>query len=406
MRKKCIIAGSVMLMMFALAGCGAKVADEEKIQTDLTSYKQNDFLAADEKITEIVIDKRQTDKDDKIDTVWCSVQTEDARCVYEKDFTLTYSLYDEGGWMLDDVSVNNRSEWVITPLTGISNEEISASLNGISITADNESWYVTKDNIKDISVNNQETNLKDETDVVTVSLTVDDLVEEAKGELVINYIFRNGGWVMDSMSGNENFVADMKTSAALNIDDTALVNAVNGQIFEYGSQEISVNKDEISDFTVKSQEPSNKGAVQQYICSCILTKPCAVFSLDITVPYYYSEGWNEQAVVINARCTSVDIVGLWSGTNSGDYDELNITEMDEKGNISGSYAHRGSSKYNIYSYYVTGTIKLDTLGIYLEAGDVIEEPKSSMKIQDINAYIIIEDSSIKGSGFDYFTVSK
>ncbi|MCM1386012.1 MAG: hypothetical protein NC231_01685 [Bacillus sp. (in: Bacteria)] len=394
-----------MLIMFALAGCGAKVADEEKIQTDLTSYKQKDFLAADEKITEIVIDKRQTEKDDKIDTVWCSVQTEDARCAYEKDFTLTYSLYDEGGWILDEVDVNNRSEWVITPLTGVSNEEISASLSGINITADNESWYVTKDNIKAMSVNNQETNLENETDVVTVSLTVDDLVEEAKGELLIHYIFRNGGWVMDSMLGNENFTADMKTSAALSIDDTALFNAVNGQVFEYGSQEISVNKDEISDFMVKGQELSNKGTVQKYLCSCTLTKPCATFSLDIAVPYYYAEGWNEQSADITAKCTSVDIVGVWSGTTLGDYNELNITEMDENGNISGSYVHRGPIKLDIYSYYVTGAVKWDTLGIYLTVGDVIEEAKE-WKIKDINAYINIEDSTIEGTGYEYFAVSR
>ncbi|MCM1263020.1 MAG: hypothetical protein NC313_09905 [Butyrivibrio sp.] len=408
MKKWSLLIGSMILMMFVLAGCGAKVADEEKLQTDLASYMQNGVIASNEKITGLAIDKRQTEKDDKTDTVWCSVQTEDERCAYDKDFVLTYTLYDEGGWILDDVSVNSRSEWTIKPLTGASNEEIAESLNGINITANSESWYVTAENIKAMSVNSQETNLENETDVVTVSLTVDDLVEEAKGELVINYIFNNGGWVMDSVSGNGNFTADMKTSAALNVDDTALLNAVIEQTFKYAGQNISIKKDEISDFTVKSQESSNKGVVQQYICSCTLTKPCATFSLDITVPYYYysDEGWNEDSVDISAECTAVDIVGLWSGTSAiGDYDELNITEMDDNGNISGSYAYKWH--YTSYSYYVSGTIKLDTLEIYLEPGDVIEEPRSSWDIADIKAALLVEDSEIEGTSSEgYFAVSR
>ncbi len=58
----------------------------------------------------------------------------------------------------------------------------------MNLTVDNEIWYVSEDNIKSISVDNHETDLEAETDQVTVSLTVDDLVEEAEGQLVIDYI--------------------------------------------------------------------------------------------------------------------------------------------------------------------------------------------------------------------------
>lgn len=125
----------ILIVMMLLGGCGKAVRDEKQIQADLESDLQANYFAENEKIIEVKIEKRQTEKKEKHDTVWCSVQTEDERCAYEKSLVLTYSLYDEGGWLLDDVSVNSRSEWVITPIIGISNDEIAASLCGINISA-------------------------------------------------------------------------------------------------------------------------------------------------------------------------------------------------------------------------------------------------------------------------------
>lgn len=411
-----MIAGSVILMMFALAGCGAKVADEEKIQTDLEAYKQNDFLAADEKITEIVIDKRQTEKDAKVDTVWCGVQTEDARCAYEKDFTLTYSLYDEGGWMLDDVSVNNRSEWVITPLVGVNDDEISTSLIGIDVTINDEIWHVTRENIKSISVDSHETDLETQKDIVTATLIIDDLVEEASGQLIINYNFNHGSWVMDSISGRENFSALNKPGLELNVTENTLLDIINGQSFEYNpqeskmysTQEITINKDEVSDFVIDKQEVSSKGTSVQHFCSCTLTKPYATFTLAIEIPYYYSDEWTIRDISATAECTSVDIVGTWTGTNVyGRNCELDITEMDADGNISGSYSDHGSPNYKANSYYVAGKISKDTLEMTLEAGDIIgEKPYKWFKPSDIRAKLNVDDSSISGSADLQFTLTQ
>ncbi len=158
-------------------------------------------------------------------------------------------------------------------MTGINNDEISASLNNVNLTVDNEIWYVSEDNIKSISVDNHETDLKAETNQVTVSLTVDDLVEEAEGQLVIDYIFENGNWVMDSLSGNENFTSVIKQTVALNVEEETLLSAINGLSFEYGSQEITVDKNKVSDFVIESQAASSKGTLQQFFCSCTLTEP-------------------------------------------------------------------------------------------------------------------------------------
>lgn len=408
MKRRWFLIGSFILIMVGLAGCGKKVADEEQIQVDLEAYKKDGILSENEKIIEITIDKRQTEKDEKLDSVWCTVQTEDERCAYEKNFTLMYTLYDEGGWILDDVSVNGRSEWVITPLTGINNDEISASLNNVNLTVDNEIWYVSEDNIKSISVDNHKTDLEAETDQVTVSLTVDDLVEEAEGQLVIDYIFENGNWIMDSLSGNENFTSVSKQTVALNVEEESLLNAVNDLSFEYGSQEITVDKNKVSDFVIESQEASSKGTLQQFFCSCTLTEPHAAFTLKAEITYRYSGEWEIQTVTVTAECISAELKGSWTGNNVyGRACELNITEMDADGNISGTYSDYGSSYDNSYSYYVSGKLDWSTLEMYLKAGDMIgEKPYKWFEPEDIKARLNVEQSSIKGNADLGFTVTQ
>lgn len=397
--------------------CGSNsVANETQIRSDLEAYSKAEFLAENEKIVNMTLEKRETEKDKDLDVVWCTVTTEDDRCSYEKGLVLTYNYYDEGGWILDLVSVNNKSEWVITPLTGASNDEISASLNGINITADNEIWYVSQDNIKNISIDNQETNLDAKTDTVMVSLTVDDLVEEAIGQLKIQYTF-NDGWVVDSISGTESFTANFKPGLELNITDETLLNELSGETFEYGITEetifwtsndlqtISINKSDLSGFEVESHDSFNKGTVQKYVCSCVLTKPHAEFALNIGIAYSYIDGWNMEPISIEAKCTTATIEGMWKGTyRDVPYNgtcELTITGVDADGTINAIYSYNPEVTNDFSeagSYHVSGTIDLSTLLITLEAGEWIEQPKwDTLMKSDIIVRLYVDDSTLSGS---------
>ncbi|MBD5473221.1 MAG: hypothetical protein HDR20_10125 [Lachnospiraceae bacterium] len=405
-----------MILAFILTACGNKVVDEEQIQIDLETSTEKSILADNEKILAVTIDKRQTQKDDKKDVVWCTIQTEDERCAYEKSIVLTYSLYDEGGWMLDEISGNDRSGWVITPLTGVNDDEISASLSGINITTNNEIWYVTQDNMKSILVDSHETNLEEQKDTVAVTLIVDDLIEEADGQLIINYSFEHGSWKMDSISGNENFSAATKAGMELNITEDILLKAIDGQSYKYNAQEpsmyskqeITINKDEVVDFAIDRQESSSKGTSQQIFCNCTLAKPNAVFTLAIEVSYLYSDTWIIQPISVTSECTSVDITGKWTGTNAyGRICELDITEMDAEGNISGTYSDQGSAYNKAYSYYVAGKINRDTLEITLDAGDMIgEKPYKWFKPDNITAKVNIDDDLISGNADLLFNLTR
>lgn len=409
-----------------LMGCGNSVADESQLKADLEDYLKTDFSTENEQIVEINIDRRKTEKDKQLDMVWCTVKTEDEKCAYEKSMILTYNLYDEGGWILDNVSVNSRNEWNIMPLAGVDNDEIIASLNRVNVTADNELWYITQENIKNISVDKHETDLEAETDIVTVTLTIDDLVAEASGQLVISYMFNNGNWTIDSLSGNEGFTTDTKSGFALNVTEETLVNELTGITFDYGLDEgaviwytsdlqtITIDKNEISDFTIKSQESSSKGTIQNYLCDCIVKKPHAEFALSIEVQYYYSGEWNLRPIFITAQCTSMNIEGEWMGTygavGGGGTAVLNISAIDDNGLIMGTFRYTPNrvDKYSQPgSYSITGEINLATLYIHFTAGEWIDDPGiNSMEwdLSDITVRLNAEDSIMYGTASSLRTI--
>ena len=93
----------LLICVFSLFGCGATAADENQIRQDLESNTKFHFLGTNEQIDTVVIDKRQTDKNQKTDTVWCTIVTNDTAVSCEKGVVLSYGLYDKTGWVLDDV---------------------------------------------------------------------------------------------------------------------------------------------------------------------------------------------------------------------------------------------------------------------------------------------------------------
>lgn len=406
-------------MMLALTGCGKKVADEEQIQVDLETYAKDKILSGNEKIVEITIDKRQTDKEQKADTVWSFITTADEYISYQKQVVLTYGLYDKG-WILDDVTVNAPNQWIQTPLQGIDESEIVDSLRGQSITVDGDEWLFDNDSIKNVSVKHHDTDLDARSDSVALSLTLDDEVEEAAGELTVNYIFDNG-WKRNSMSINEEFVASVKSECALNLANEDLIAEIAGQEFvlkdseeeglvwqsEIDMHTVSINSDEISDFTVNEQEQQSKGTQQIYHCECRVNKGCAAFILEIEMPYQYRSGeWALGSIdIISAKCDTLDIIGEWIGTYSGvPYDGdavLNITDVDEKGNITATYSYTPSvvDRYTEPgSYHVSGTIDMLTLDMYLTAGDWIVEPSRTLSStkHDVRATLYVDEAMIEG----------
>ena len=129
MRKKHLLIMSMALMtLLSCTGCSS-VPKEKTIKEDLENYSKSEVLEKGEKINEIVIDKRETDKEKNEDTVWCIVTTEDSKISSEKEMVLSYHKYDEKGWLLEGVEVEDSDAWEITPLKGIDEKDIPKTLD-------------------------------------------------------------------------------------------------------------------------------------------------------------------------------------------------------------------------------------------------------------------------------------
>jgi len=338
---------------------------------------------------------------------------------YIKYFALYYQLDDRGNWTLTDFEHEQRENWSTAPLSGVKEESIKGSLVGQRIMIDDEEWRITQENTTSISIDGHDTNLEEQTDMVTVSLVLDADVEEAKGQLTISYKF-NDGWEIESVSGGEVFTATVKPEVALNVTDEDLIAEIAKQEIKFGEsqigilvnyasqQTVSINESEISDFVIESQDSSSKGSQQIFYCSGTLTKSHATFNLHVIIQYNYNsaDDWVMQSITIAPQVTSVNIVGDWTGTYNGTpYSgeaTLSISNITDDGLITAVYSFTppSSSIHTAGSYNVSGNIDMSTLHIELVAGDWVVEPSQHLSITkvDISAYLLVEDSTIQGLG--------
>lgn len=419
MRRKYLIILPMTLLITLFTGC-SNVADEKQIKTDLEQYKETDILNDDEKIEEITIDKRQTDEDKKTDIVWCTIITQDSDISYQKEFVLTYNLYDKKKWILDDVDVNDSDEWVKEPLKGIDEETVSLSLNEETVKVDDTDWYIEESEIKELSIDKQDTDIEKKKDTVLVSLTLESPVQRAEGQLEISYHFEDE-WEIDSLTEKKAFTSQEIEGTALNATEESLTEELTKNEIKLGNDEgsISIEKENISNFKIANENTEDKGTLKTFECTATVTNPTAVFQIEANIRYLYSEeeGWTCQPVTIKSTLESLDITGEWKGTyNGAPYSGeavLNILSLDENGTITATYSYtpETTSGYSQPgSYNVSGKIDFETLHMDLEAGDWIVEPSKTMSVTkaDISAYLYVNDSTIKGTGQagNVFTVKR
>lgn len=421
MKKFCSILLALTAVILLLAGCDS-VADEKKIQEDLTTLTRFEVLSEGEQIKSLEIEKRQTEKDRKLDVVWCNLTTEDAECRYEKSAVLSYTLYDEGGWILDNVSVSDQREWTISPLVGIRDSDVEVSLNDVSVSIGGDQWHVTEENVKNFSIEDHTTDLEQKTDTVTIAFTIEDQVEEAAGKLTLHYVF-DDQWELESTSGEDSFVVSTISGKELEVTQNDLIDALSDQEYKYGKEEkesgglvwlisdgqpVPINQNEVENFKIEKEETSSRGTQKEYICHFDLAKKHVKFEVDATIPYAYSSsnGWVKQNPDISMKCVSADISGEWTGSYRGTENgtsTLNLSAEAESGKYTGTYSYRSVKGNNVGSYRVEGTIDLGTLYISLIAGDWIEEPEQwyyQDDKEDIVGRLFVDTNLISGSAQD------
>lgn len=103
---------SLIILLTLLPGCSSAPPDELKLREDL--YNSEAFLEYEEQwdleITDLEIVKRQTIREDRLDTVYVRVTLQESSGIMQIDgeCTMTYKLYDNG-WSLENVEVTKKN---------------------------------------------------------------------------------------------------------------------------------------------------------------------------------------------------------------------------------------------------------------------------------------------------------
>lgn len=409
MKKNLVILITLILSLVVLVGCGASVAKEKQIQEDLEAFSDKVFLDDGETITSLVIDKRDTDKKQKTDRVWCTVTTEKDDISYEKGVMLDYYLYDKAGWTLDDYTIDDSEKWVIRPLKGVNEGEISTSLIGKTIMVDDEEWGIGEREVSNLSIQSQNTNLEKNTDQVTVEIVLESDVERVTGVVTADYQF-DKAWKITNLSVKDTLSAEIKDGKALNIDAEKLKADVNGHQEEYGlkdnTHKITIKKSGIEDLKIVSQQSESKGCTQVIHYSAKLVKKNVTFNMDAETTYTYSEDkWTYQGTQVDLSLDSVDLLGTWKGTYtaviSDGVNELDITEVDGN-NITATYSYTPYKIIEPGSYTVQGEFNPETLELVLQAGDWVQEPtKGTTYVKsNVSATLYVDEGTMEGIGHD------
>jgi len=422
MKRKWTLLFMTMAIMLCIIGCSS-VPKEKDIEEDIikASSSTPNLLGKGEKITDFEIKVRETDKKQKYDHAVCEVVTEKENVSYTKEVEVTYYKYDKG-WGLSDISVNDSKEWTIAPTKGVNKKQIIASLVSQDVKTDGGAWTIEDGEISDVAVKQQDTDITKGTDKVTVEVNLKGMVENATGIVKAEYTF-DKEWKLKNIENQNDFKVKEDPEKALKIDETGLIQALDGKVITVGEQkndlgggfyiidnsmkqEIEINPDEISEFSINRKEKNDKGTEYTYECSCKLTKADVKYTLQIEYYYDYGNEWKEPTIDINPVVNTEDInlSGKWIGTYNGAGDdgsvELNITSDDGK-NYSGTYSYTPNESYgHAGSYNVSGTFEGDTMQLTLTAGDWISKPDKLLSIekQDVTVRYYIDDSKLKGTG--------
>ena len=386
----CLVATLILAIIISNISKGITENDIKKYYLEHNCLDENEIIKSVE-----IISKEKTPNDDL--EICAIIVTEDEEYRYIQDGgVICYK--DSKGWKIRNAFSEHPSDYDVEPLNGIAENAIKETLSGTSVTIDNEIWDINENNISSIKIEKRDTRLNEKKDFLTVSVVIEDYVQEAKGTFNIEYSF-DEKWNLDKCTEQGKFTATTKAGKELNITEDILASSLDQRKFKYGvtnsAQDFTINKNELSNLKIDEQIVTDKGKSIEYQCSGNITKNFATFILNVSIVYCYSGQWEFQNFSATAKCESVNISGTLKGTNSYGWPcRLVLSSFGANGNINGSYYYDGNSANKGHSFNVSGNLDLETFKLKLEPGTIISKPFSSYKANVLQGYLNIDDETL------------
>lgn len=409
MKKKISILVILCCMMF-LTACSSKLSDEKISETVTPEIKK--VIAESENIDSIEVIEITTNDETKDTVADIKVVTNDGVIEYTRYYTTRYIYTEEKEWYLGSLSESTTENTIIRPISGVTEAMIINSLDNCLVDVEGEKWKIKKSKVKDLSIIEQTTELETMSDVVVVSFSIDDAVQQASGQMYLKYAF-NEKWELSEYREKTNFIAETKPECELEITTELIMSAIEGKEIDikndiYSYQTIAISKDNISNMEICDEKVTNKGRNIVVLCKCELKVGFVTMEMNFEIPYYYENEWLPQSMDINYKIKDIDIVGKWNGRYTGIGNDkgsmtLEINEVSDDGKVMGTYSYTPDTidKYHkAGSYKVSGEMDMETLYVKLKAGDWITKDSTATFVtkQDISIYFRLKDGKIEGVG--------
>lgn len=147
MKRKIPFLGALLLVCITLlAGCGgSSIKTEDEILADIQDGGYMNQMAVSsepiETVSSIEILKRQTNKKDKNDVVYVTVQADTDKVHFVRSMKLIYNLYDDKGWVLDSCENYPEGESSTVPLKGPDESTLDAFFDLFSTVHGEETLF-------------------------------------------------------------------------------------------------------------------------------------------------------------------------------------------------------------------------------------------------------------------------
>lgn len=126
--KSVIIATLIAYLICGLSACTSKTSGktEKQISSDIQE-QDNYFSTYNLKVDSFSVSKRQTNREDKNDFVWCEVTASNDLFSYSAKYKIEYVLYNDG-WLLEEYTQESSSVIPISPPTQTQDEALALVL--------------------------------------------------------------------------------------------------------------------------------------------------------------------------------------------------------------------------------------------------------------------------------------
>lgn len=397
-----VLVGALLYFMFAPSGPSKD--DVEKVLlhnvAGQSAGSSESFRIKDIKINDTAVDKEET-----VAKLSCMVVLEGETLKSTRYYDLSFMKTKDRRWEGVSCSPVRTQEWLTTPKGGVTADIIKKSLIGTTVKTKNGELHLTKQNLDDIKITEQKTNLEKGSDEVKFAYKISAKAAYIQEKADAIYVFKHRGWEISSIVHDDDPKLELNKEHEFKRSDEEIKNdIINSPLIwksSFGKQTIKITAETMKNF---QKEPFTFIWSEGWVChKCEfdIVKPVATLHIVANACYEYGvDGWKIASMKYDPKVDSVSLQGLWKG-HFPDGDgrpnlDINIETQDANGMVTAicNFAPSGSAPgYPSGSFSMVGGLDKKTLEVKLKRNNWINRPKHGHMF-NLEGVLLVDEGKI------------